>query len=345
MPVSDHIKRWISPALRDLKGYHIPNADGMLKLDAMESPYPYPPPELLPQWTQAISQVSLNRYPDPQASELKEELRKTLHIPDGTGIILGNGSDELIQLLISAIGSERDTILSPTPSFQMYSQIAVSCNRRFATVSLEAMDFSLPKERLLARVTRIQPAIVFIAYPNNPTGNLFFRDTMEALLATAPGVVVIDEAYSTFAEQSFLPVIDHYPNLLLLRTMSKIGLAGIRLGLLAGDHQWLAEIEKCRLPYNVGSLNQAATLFALRHYATLQQQAQQICAERERLSVQLAQLPGLQVWPSAANFILLRTPPGSSQWVHRGSMPTWGYWSSISVKRLIICSPIACVSP
>ncbi len=312
----DRITQWIRPALRALKCYAAPAADGMIKLDAMESPYPWPPPELLSQWSQAMSQVPLQRYPDAQACALKAGLRKTLKIPDSVGLMLGNGSDELIQLLMQTIGSDRDTVLSLTPSFSMYAQIAVSCNRRFATVALDASDFSLPEARLLAHVAQLKPAIIFIAYPNNPTGNLFDRNTLDALLAAAPGVVVIDEAYSAFTEHSFLPALQRYPNLLLLRTMSKTGLAGIRLGLLMGHPQWLVEIEKCRLPYNINSLTQAAALFALRHNTILQQQAQRICAERARLSVQLAQRIGVRVWPSAANFILLRTLPGRGARIH-----------------------------
>jgi histidinol-phosphate aminotransferase len=196
-------------------------------------------------------------------------------------------------------------VLAPTPTFVMYEMIATFTGMKFTGVPLK-QDFALDLEAMRIAAEETQAAAIFLAYPNNPTGNLFDAPAMEKLIAEAPGLVVVDEAYFAFAGETFLDRLGRFDNLLVMRTLSKQGLAGLRLGILAGAPEWIAEFDKLRLPYNIGVLNQASAEFALRHTAVLDEQAAAIRAERDALYRSLAGLPGLKVWPSRANFLLFR---------------------------------------
>lgn len=313
---NDLIGRLVRPELRALSAYHVPDPGDLIKLDAMENPYRWPE-SLLGDWFEALRTLELNRYPDPQATALKQELRRCMEVPDSAAVMLGNGSDELIQMIVQAVAAPGRVIMAPEPTFVMYRQIATVCGLEFAGVPLHA-DFTLDTEALLAAMEERQPAVVFLAWPNNPTGNLFDRAAIEAVIKQAPGLVVIDEAYAPFTDHSFLPAVPDTGNLLVLRTLSKIGFAGLRLGLLAGPEAWLAEIEKTRLPYNISTLNQASGAFALQHYQVFAEQAGQLRRERTTLFARLQDMPGVTVFPSEANFILLRTPPGRADAIFAG---------------------------
>jgi histidinol-phosphate aminotransferase len=313
---TDRIDRFLAPQLRALQAYHVPPAAGLIKLDAMENPYAWPD-WLLNDWLDTIRQAELNRYPDPSAHVLKSRLREVLGVPGGVELILGNGSDELIQMIIQAVAAPGHVIMAPEPTFVMYRQIAMVAGLDFRGVPLRA-DFTLDVDAMIEAVTTYQPAVVFLAYPNNPTGNLFDRKAIEAVLSCAPGLVVVDEAYAPFADDSFMGELGCCDNLLVLRTLSKLGLAGVRLGLLAGDGDWLAEIEKTRLPYNISTLDQLTGEFALRHYAVFEEQAKIIRQQRGELLGRLQSLPGLTVYPSSANFILFRVPPGRGEAMFEG---------------------------
>jgi histidinol-phosphate aminotransferase len=310
------INRFIRPPLRALQAYHVPPAAGLIKLDAMENPYGWPD-WLRNDWLDTLRQAALNRYPDPGAQALKSRLRAVLDVPGSAELILGNGSDELIQMIIQAVAAPGRVIMAPEPTFVMYRQLAVVAGLDFHGVPLRA-DFSLDADAMIEALSTHQPAVLFLAYPNNPTGNLFERETIETLLSCAPGLVVLDEAYAPFADDSFMDELGCCDNLLVLRTLSKLGLAGVRLGLLAGDADWLAEIEKTRLPYNISTLDQLTGEFALRHYAVFEEQARIIRQQRGELLGRLQSLPGLTVYPSAANFILFRVPPGQGGAVFEG---------------------------
>jgi histidinol-phosphate aminotransferase len=226
-------------------------------------------------------------------------------VPDGMALLLGNGSDELIHLVIQACARPGAAVLSPWPSFVMYEMSARFDGCRFVGVPLAA-DFSLDREALLAAIERERPAVIFISWPNNPTGNLFDRATVEAVLDAAPGLVVLDEAYLPFALDTWMPQLAARPNLLVLRTLSKLGLAGIRLGYLAGDPGWIAEFDKLRPPYNVNVLTLAAADFMLDHLPLLDEQAATLRTERAHLLTALRALAGITAFDSAANFILFR---------------------------------------
>ena len=243
---------WIRPQIRALSAYHVPPATGMVKLDAMENPYRWPK-EMIEQWLVQLHAVELNRYPDPTASQLLPDLRTVMSVPPNSTVILGNGSDELIQMLLMAMADPHHVVLAPTPSFVMYQLLASVVGMPFVGVPLNA-DFSLNRNAMLAAIAAQQPAVIFLAYPNNPTGNLFDTQTVHEIIQAAPGVVVVDEAYHAFAGASFMHALPQYPNLLVMRTLSKMGLAGLRLGMLAGSAAWLQEFDKVRFLYNINVL-------------------------------------------------------------------------------------------
>ncbi|MFO1430397.1 MAG: histidinol-phosphate transaminase [Candidatus Competibacteraceae bacterium] len=301
----------IRPEIRALSPYHVPDATGMIKLDAMENPYGWPD-ELIDDWLTVLRTAPLNRYPDPKAGRLQARLREAFAIPADAALILGNGSDELIQLSILALAGSGRAVVAPEPSFAMYRLIAGFVGMPFIAIPLRADDFGLDLEAMLAAIERHQPALIFLAYPNNPTGNRFDARAVRRVLQAAQGLVVLDEAYFPFADHSFLSSLSEFENLLVMRTLSKMGLAGLRLGLLVGAPCWLDEFEKLRLPYNINILTQVSADFALLHQTVLLEQASRIRAERAALFVALNALPGIRAFPSETNFILVRTPAGQA---------------------------------
>jgi histidinol-phosphate aminotransferase len=307
--VGEVVDAWVRADIRALTAYHVPDASGLIKLDAMENPYALPD-ELREPWLARLRDQALNRYPDPHASELQAALRDTMGIAADMGLVLGNGSDELIQMLALALGGPGRTLMSFEPGFVMYRMIATFAGLDYVGVPLREADFALDLDAALAAIARHRPALIFIAYPNNPTGNLFDAATVARIIEASPGLVVIDEAYAPFTDQSFLSRLGDWPNLLVLRTVSKMGLAGLRLGYLAGPPRWVAEIDKTRLPYNINVLTQASAVFALQHADVFDAQTRAIRAERARLTAALNAMAQVRLYPSEANFILLRLPSG-----------------------------------
>ncbi|WP_455366218.1 histidinol-phosphate transaminase [Kaarinaea lacus] len=305
------VERWIRPEVRNITAYHVPNPANLVKLDAMENPYPWPE-SLQDEWLSELKSAAINRYPDPTAGELISQLRSTFDLPDDCSVLLGNGSDELIQMIAMAVSQPNHTVLSPEPSFVMYRMIAMMTGMQYAAVPLNT-DFSLDANSILGAVQQYNPAIVFLAYPNNPTGNLFEKDTIKRILEQSQGLVVVDEAYFPFADSTVADWLGQYNNLLVMRTVSKMGLAGLRLGYLIGDKHWLEQIDKMRLPYNINVLTQLSAQFALRHIDVFTAQTEQICKDRERLYQDLCGIERTEVYPSKANFILFRIAGKSSQ--------------------------------
>jgi len=300
-PTPDDI---IRDEIRALSAYHVPDAAGMVKLDAMENPYALPP-AVRDEIAACVRDAALNRYPDPGARELKMRLRETMQVPAGMELVLGNGSDELIQMLALAVARPGAVMLGCEPSFTMFRMIAAFAGLRYIGVPLTA-QFALDMPKTVAAIEAHRPALLFIAYPNNPTGNLFDVTALERVIAAVPGLVVIDEAYHAFAGKSFMPRLAEFPNLLVMRTVSKLGLAGLRLGLLAGREEWLRHIDKLRLPYNVNVLTQLVAATVLRHRAVLDEQAAAIRAARAHLLRELRRMAGTEAYDSDANFILFR---------------------------------------
>lgn len=295
----------IRAEIRAMNAYHVPDSRGMVKLDAMENPYRLPE-ALRAAIARRIEQAAFNRYPDPAAGELKAHLRQALGVPGVMDLVLGNGSDELIQMLVLAAARPGAVVLGVEPSFVMFRMITMCAGARYIGIDLRE-DYSLDAERTLAAIEQHRPALVFLAYPNNPTGNLFDEGHVTRIIEAAPGIVVLDEAYHAFAGRSFMDCIARHSNLLVMRTVSKLGLAGIRLGALVGPGAWLKELDKVRLPYNINTLTQLAACEVLQHDAVLTEQAAAIKLERGRLLRELRRLPGVTAYLSDANFILFQT--------------------------------------
>ena len=310
------VERLIRPEIRALSAYTVPPATGMVKLDAMENPYAWPD-AVKQAWLERLAQVEINRYPEPQAQSVKAGLRRVMGIGDEFELLLGNGSDEIIQILAMAIAAEGRCVMAPEPSFVMYRMIATFCRIDYVGVPLDSR-FDLDLAAMLAVIDARQPALIFLSQPNNPTGNLFSVEKIRRIAEASTGLVVVDEAYTAFTDADSLHLLNDYDNLLIMRTLSKVGLAGLRLGLLIGPQQWLVELEKLRLPYNINVLTQASAEFALEHFTVLQQQTQQLREDRALLLQALQALPGLQVWPSEANFLLVRITAKPVIEVHEG---------------------------
>ena len=305
--IKNHILR---SELANLQAYTVAHPGQMIKLDAMENPYTWPD-SIKSQWLEHLSRCEINRYPDPGAGKLVDVLKKLNPIPDNYEILLGNGSDEIIQLLLMA-AKPGSSILSPHPGFVMYKQIAISLGLNYQSVTVHPDDFSMDVEGMLEAIKTSSPSIIFIAYPNNPTGNLFNRDDIIQLIEHCSGLVILDEAYPPFAKASFIDLLSQYPNLMVMRTVSKLGLAGLRLGYLIGHQELIHELNKIRLPYNINSLTQITSEFALQHQNLFTEQTDQICQDRQWLYAQLADLANIQAFPSSANFILFRTLPNQA---------------------------------
>ena len=300
--------------IRAMSAYPVQHAEGLVKLDAMENPH-HLPSWLCDEVAGVIRGAEINRYPDPEAPALKKRLREVMSVPDDCELILGNGSDEIIAMMINSVAGPEAVIMSISPTFVMFKMSAVIARAGYVGVPLNA-DFSLDADRVIAAMSEHRPAILFIAYPNNPTGNLFDEAALHRVIESAPGLVVIDEAYNVFARQSFMPKLPDYPNVVVMRTLSKLGLAGLRLGYAAAKPEWIREFDKVRGPYNVGVLTQLIAEKILGHHHVLEEQAGEIVGEREKMARALQGMPGVVAYPSVANFILLRV--ADAQAVHAG---------------------------
>lgn len=294
------------PEVLAMSAYKVADAQGFIKLDAMENPYHWPE-DIKQAWLAVLKDCPINRYPDPEARALVKLIKDVYEIPEAFDVLLGNGSDEIIQLLLMALPPTA-SVLAPTPGFVMYKQLSDCLGLTYLGIPLLADSFELDLPAMLAAIQQHQPAVIFIAYPNNPTSNLFNEAAIREIIQAAEGLVVIDEAYAPFAEASFMPALGHYDNLLVMRTVSKLGLAGLRLGYIAGNPLLIEQLHKIRLPYNINCLTQLSAEFALSNKALFDQQTQHICQERSRVFAQLNQFDGIYAYPSAANFILFKTP-------------------------------------
>ena len=296
----------IRPEILGINAYHVASAEGMVKLDAMENPYPLPP-ALRRELAEVLAKVELHRYPDPAAPRLRELIKKTMGVPAGMEVLLGNGSDDLIQVVSLALARPGAVVMYPAPTFVMYAMNAVFCGLRAVPFPLRD-DFSFDANAFIERMRAEKPALVFLAYPNNPTGVLYPEQQIVEVIKECPGLVVLDEAYHVFAGKTFMTRLAEFPNLVVMRTVSKLGLAGIRLGYMAGRPEWMAQLDKVRQVYNVNVLTQAAATFMLERLEVLEAQAATIRADREALKAELEKLKGMEVFPSAANFFLVRVP-------------------------------------
>jgi histidinol-phosphate aminotransferase len=307
--LADRITRSIRQDVVSTHAYAIQPSAGLVKLDAMENPFRLSP-ALQAELGQRLARVAINRYPVQSSVDLVAALSQHVGLPAGCRLILGNGSDELIDLLSVACNVPGATMLAPLPGFVMYEMSARLRGMRFVGVPLTPA-FELDEAAMLAAIEQHRPALTYIAYPNNPTANLFSDEIIERIVAAVGrqhGLVVMDEAYQPFSSRSWLQRMAQQPHVLVMRTLSKLGLAGVRLGYLCGHAALIDEVDKVRPPYNVSVLNAEAALFALDHADEYARQAALLMAERARLQGALQALPGVHPYPSEANMILVRVP-------------------------------------
>lgn len=307
--MSDRISQFVRSEIRDLNAYHVGDANNLIKLDNMENPYCWDQ-SVVDAWLERIKNAPINRYPDAEAQSLQHALRRSMSIPDDAGLILGNGSDELLQMICMVLAKPGATVLAPMPTFVMYKMLAIFTNMEYCGVELNE-DFSLNVDAMLTAIEKTQAAVVFLSYPNNPTGNLFNEQDVCRIIEASPGLVVMDEAYFAFADDSFVKYLDRYDNMMIMRTVSKMGLAGLRLGYMMGNSRWIEEFNKVRLPFNINCLTQVSAEFALENRAMFDAQTQQICEDRELLYAEMQKIESIHCYPSKANFILFKPKKGS----------------------------------
>lgn len=301
------LKKRIRQDVQSMHAYAIQDSAGMVKLDAMENPHRLPA-ALQAELGRRLGALALNRYPDGRVDDLRGALADYAQMPDGFDIMLGNGSDELISLLAMACDVPGATIVSPVPGFVMYAMSAQLQGLKFIGVPLTP-DFELDEAAMLAAIAEHRPSITYLAYPNNPTANLWDDAVIEKIIEAVGrqgGLVVMDEAYQPFASKSYIDRITRHGHVLLLRTLSKFGLAGVRLGYLMGPMALILEIDKVRPPYNISVLNYECALFALEHQDVFAAQALDLIAQRTMLLEALGGMVGVQAWKSDANMILVR---------------------------------------
>jgi len=290
------IRRLVKKEVASLRAYQAKEISCRVKLDANESPYGFQDA------LKAVAKILTNRYPDPEAKMLKAVLAKNLGVKP-QNLLQGNGSDELIYYLIATFGGP---VLYPVPTFSMYGIISQVLGEKKKEIPLDR-DFDIDLDRMMAALRKEKPKIVFLSSPNNPTGNCFSSEKILKIIGESKGIVVVDEAYQPFSsEKGFVPLLRDYKNLVIMRTLSKIGLAALRFGFLIADEEIIDEVNKVRLPFNVNALSQAVAIEALKKKKALKAAIQAIAAERDRMISAMESIMGVTPFPSEANFILFR---------------------------------------
>ena len=290
------IKKFVRPNIRSLSAYEAKDIPCKVKLDANESPYGFKDA------LKVVKSINTNRYPDPAAKELKKLVSMELRLRT-ENIIHGNGSDELIYYLITTFGGP---VLYPVPTFSMYGIISQAIGEKRIAIPLDK-EFDLELEKILKAIKKEKPKLIFLSSPNNPTGNCFSSDRILKIIEVSNGIVIVDEAYQPFAcDKGFMPMLKDYKNLVIMRTLSKIGLAGLRVGFLIADGEIINEVNKVRLPFNLNSLSQAVAVKVLKNKKALKSYTKSIISERGRLFSEMAKIKGIKPYPSEANFILFR---------------------------------------
>lgn len=297
------VEKRVKRNIKEIEAYSVPHIDCIIKLDGNESPFPLPQ-EIKEKLERALTAIDINRYPDPEARELREKIARASGVSTD-GVLLGNGSDELIGMLVETCTGSTGRVLYPTPTFSMYGLSSIAMGAEVIEVPLD-QDFDIDLESTLAIIENSDPDLIFLASPNNPTGNAYSEDRIKSIIQSAEGIVVVDEAYSDFSGYTFMPLLEKNKNLVIMRTLSKVGFAGLRLGMLYADPALVRELNKVRYPYNINSLSQAAARLVLENHEFVSENIQLIVKERERVFAELKPLQGIELFSTDANFILFR---------------------------------------
>ncbi|MGH7885492.1 MAG: histidinol-phosphate transaminase [Thermodesulfobacteriota bacterium] len=293
----------ISSNIKAISSYTVPQIECSVKLDGNESPY-QPDNEFRGKIIDELRNVKLNRYPDPNFNLIRSKLSEIYSFPED-GIILGNGSDEIIQMLITVFTGKSGIVLMPNPTFSMYKLSSLAQKKEVIESELND-DFDINLDDFKNIIFEYDPDLIFLATPNNPTGNSFSKEKIAAILSSTDAIVVVDEAYFDYSKISYLQYTKEFDNLMILRTMSKIGFASLRLGMLFGNPDLVAELHKTRMPYNINSLTQSIMSVVLENKTAIDEKINAVIKERKKLKVGLSKFPGFKVYPSDANFFLVR---------------------------------------
>lgn len=333
MPVPFDLNRLSREDLQSLVPYDAHHYPGVVRLDANENPYDFPL-EAREEIIRRAAASEFNRYPDPMARHLREKISLYIRVPPGN-IMVGNGSDELIINLMLAFVSGAKAVVA-TPTFSMYA-----LNGRVAGAGIiEAPrrdDFSIDAGELIRAGAGPAVKVIITCTPNNPTGNATSRAVLEEVLAGTGALVVVDEAYGEFGGESCVPLLEHYPNLVVLRTFSKaLGLAGLRVGYLMANEPVISQLLKVKLPFNLNFFSQMAAQVVLECLPPFQERVAEILAERDRFYRRLSLVTGVEVFPSDANFILFRTALPSAD-VYRGLLDKGVLIRNVSGPGLANC--------
>lgn len=296
------IKGLVRKNVSSLTAYSAKEIPCRVKLDANESPFGFE------ESLKAVEKINTNRYPDPEAKRVIGLLARDLKVGHDN-ILQGNGSDELIYYLIATFGGP---VLYPVPTFSMYGIIAQALGEKTIGIPLDR-EFDIDMEKTLAAIKREKPRLIFLSSPNNPTGNCFSSESILKIIEASRGLVVVDEAYQPFSSRrGFLPLLGDYENLVIMRTLSKVGLAALRLGFLVAGSEIIAEVNKVRLPFNVNALSQAVAERALKEKKKIKVFIREIVSERDRLIGGMEKIEGVRPFPSEANFILFEVGDAGS---------------------------------
>lgn len=293
----------VSSNIKAISSYTVPQIECSVKLDGNESPYE-PDNGFKDKIENELSKVKLNRYPDPNLNLIRSKLAEIYSFPE-KGIILGNGSDEIIQMLITVFTGKSGIVLMPKPTFSMYKLSSLAQKKEVIESKLDK-NFDINFDDFKNIIFKYDPDLIFLATPNNPTGNSFSKDKIVAILESTDAIVVVDEAYFDYSKISYLDYTKEFDNLMILRTMSKIGFASIRLGMLFGNPDLVAELNKARMPYNINSLTQTILKVVLESRNLIDEKIDVVIEERKKLEIELKKIPALKVYPSDANFFLVK---------------------------------------
>lgn len=290
------VKRLIKPSIRTLNAYNAKEIPCKIKLDANESPYGFEEP------IASLRDIKTNRYPDPEARELRKVIARKWGIPS-ENILHGNGSDEIIHYIVTTFGGP---VLYPVPTFAMYGIISKALGEKTLEIPLTE-EFDIDITRTFQAINKEKPRLIFLSSPNNPTGNCFSSEAALRIIEESEAIVVVDEAYQPFSsKKGFLPILEDYKNLLIMRTLSKIGLAALRVGFLIGDSEIITEINKVRLPFNVNSYSQAIAVRIMKEKGLIDRTIRSIVSERDKLFSAMSEIRAVEPYPSEANFILFK---------------------------------------
>ena len=309
-------KKYLREDINNFKEYFIDNPENMIKLDAMEYPVDKSLRDVIRSLNINEKEILLNRYPESHSQELEKIILDYFGLNSNFGVNFGNGSDELIQNICLAFSKKGNNVMVPSPSFSMYEKIISTVNLKYIPEYLNE-DFDIKIDQMIKNISKHKPAIIFLACPNNPTSNLWDKDKIIQIIESSESIVVIDEAYVDFCESSYIDLIEKYENLVILRTFSKIGFAGLRLGFMISNKEISSIINKIRLPFNINTVSLKIIINIFENFSIIKKNCQNIINLREKLYSDLSDLRNIKVLKSSTNFLIFKTLNKSSDEIYK----------------------------